>query len=120
MHRILLVEDNRAFREALTALLQEHIPALEVLAASDGDGAMAALAQRPELILMDVGLPGESGIELTRRVKALAPEVVVVVLTGYCLPEYRDAALHNGAAEFLCKDSTSPDEIVALAKGLWH
>ena len=119
MHIILLVEDNEAFRQALATMLYERLPGVEILSAGNGTEAMAALERHPDLILMDVSLPGENGIELTRQVKEREPATAVVVLTGYCMPEYREAAFRNGANEFLCKDSTSAVDIVTLLRGLW-
>ncbi len=118
MHRILLVEDNETFRHALERLLQERLASVEILSAGNSSEAMAALEQHPVIVFMDLSLPGENGIELTRRVKQLEPLAQVIVLTAYCFPEYREAAFRNGADDFLCKDSISSGEIVALAEGI--
>jgi len=62
-------------------------------------------ALRPEAIFMDVRLPGESGLELTRKIKAQYPDIIVVIITNYDLPEYREAAYESRADHFVSKDS---------------
>jgi DNA-binding NarL/FixJ family response regulator len=59
----------------------------------------------PDAIFMDLRLPGENGLELTKKIKAQYPDIVVVILTNYDLPEYREAAYQCGANHFLPKDS---------------
>ncbi len=59
----------------------------------------------PEAIFMDLRLPGENGLDLTRKIKAQYPDIVVVILTNYDLPEYRRASYQAGANHFVSKDS---------------
>ncbi len=63
---------------------------------------------------MDIRLPVQSGVELTKRIKETRPEILVVILTGYDLPEYREAALQSGADDFIAKDSLNLEDIAAL------
>jgi len=74
----------------------------------------------PQLIFMDIKLPGQSGLEVTRRIKALHPDIQVVMLTSYDFPEYREAARSSGAYGFLSKGSSTAEEIQDLVKGLWE
>jgi DNA-binding NarL/FixJ family response regulator len=68
----------------------------------------------PNLILMDIKLPGESGLELTKKIKHKFPSTIVIVLTNYDLPEYRVAANESGANHFLGKGSSTAEEILEL------
>jgi DNA-binding NarL/FixJ family response regulator len=76
-----------------------------------GEGGNANEALRkahafvPDVFLMDIGLCGESELEVTRRIKRHFLGITVILLTGYDLPEYRDAGFECGATHFIIKDS---------------
>ena len=115
MFRALLVEDSIGFRTMLHTMLHEHFPGIEILEAGSSDEALAATTSyRPDLVLMDIKLPGENGLELTRKIKGSDEAIKVIILTSYDLPEYREAAMNNGASDFLCKETTSPGDILLL------
>ncbi len=115
----LLVEDSPGFRTTLHALLQEHFTAIDVVEAGTGEEAIAMTAlYRPDLVLMDIKLPGENGLTVTRKIKDADSAVKVVILTSYDLPEYREVAFANGASEFLCKETTTPGDILSLVQQL--
>jgi DNA-binding NarL/FixJ family response regulator len=112
--RILIVEDNVAFRRFLREILQTNFPSMKVTEVGDGQEALRqADACTPDLIFIDVRLPGENGLRVTQKVKAAHPESVVAIITNYDLPEYRRAAYANGASYFLPK-STSTGDLLAL------
>ena len=112
--RILIVEDNMAFRRFLREILESNFPSMKVTEVGGGEEALRqADACTPDLIFMDVRLPGENGLRLTQKVKAAHPESVVAIITNYDLPEYRRAAHANGASYFLSK-STSTQDLLAL------
>jgi DNA-binding NarL/FixJ family response regulator len=118
MFRTLLVEDNEGFRRMLQGLLMEQFPALEVLEAGNGHDAISVVTQRkPHLVFLDIKLPDENGLVLARRIKNIDAAVGVIILTSYDLPEYREAAFRNGANCFMCKETSSPGDIVALIQG---
>jgi DNA-binding NarL/FixJ family response regulator len=113
--RTLLVEDNVPFRTLLKEFLLARFPQMELYEAGDGREAMGKIDQcHPELIFMDVRLPGENGLELTSRIKDSHPEITVIILTSYDMPEYREAARRYQANYFLSKGSTSNDELFHL------
>lgn len=115
MFQILIVEDNAPFRQSLREMLCEQFPAMRVEEAQDGEDALDKLeTYSPHLVFMDIKLPGQSGLEVTKTIKARYPEVRVIILTSYDLPEYREAASHYGADYFLSKGSSSREEILAL------
>ena len=115
MFQILIVEDNAPFRQSLREMLCEQFPTMRVEEAQDGEDALDKLETlSPHLVFMDIKLPGQSGLEVTRTIKARYPEVKVIILTSYDLPEYREAASQYGADYFLSKGSSSREEILAL------
>ncbi len=115
----LIVEDNAVFRQSFEEHLQIVSPDLAIQVATDGKEALEKVdAFRPQLIFMDIRLPGENGLSLTKKIKAKYPETLVVVLTSYDNPEYRDAALQSGASRFVSKDSLNFEEIAALISSI--
>ena len=117
--RILIVEDNRTFRQTLRRLLDTRFPFLTCEEAGDGEEALRKVHDfLPHLISMDIKLPGESGIALTKKIKGSYPEIIIIILTNYDLPEYRDAAMRNGADYFLSKGSSNTQEILSLIESV--
>lgn len=117
MHRVLVVEDSTIFRTLLKETLQSRFPSIEILEAADGEEAMKEITARPpDLVFMDVKLPGENGLDLTAKIKNKYPDVVVVVLTSYDTPEYREAAVKAKANHFLAKGSSSREGILKLVE----
>jgi DNA-binding NarL/FixJ family response regulator len=99
--------------------LESKFPALEVNEAIDGEDAFGQMREHlPDLVLMDIRLPGENGLKLTRRIKDLYPKVVVIIFTGYDLPEYRKAAFENGAAFFLSKKSLHDKKLIGVINAI--
>lgn len=115
--KILIVEDNHSFRKLLKGILHEYFPLMVIEDAGDGREALQKVDSFcPDLILMDIRLPDESGLELTKKIKKECPNIIIIILTSYDLPEYREAATRNGADAFMTKGSTTEKEIVALVK----
>jgi YesN/AraC family two-component response regulator len=114
---VLIVEDNLTFRHALAEILQSQFPDMVIAEAGNGVEAFERIQDfKPDLIFMDVRLPGENGLEITRKIKIQRPDIVVMILTSYDLPEYRDVALHYGANHFIVKGSSTFEEISSLIK----
>ena len=106
MLRTLIVEDNRLFRQTLRESLQASFPEIVIDEAVNGDEALQRIsASRPDLILMDLKLPGESGLGLTKKIKATYPDISIFILTNYDTPECQIAASRYGADRFITKDS---------------
>ena len=119
MSKILIVEDSTIFRTLLKETLQSRFPSLEILEAADGEDAMRKVAvHEPEVIFMDVKLPGESGLDLTAKIKAKYPEAIVIILTSYDTPEYREAVGKAKANYFLAKGSSSKEGILTLVESI--
>ena len=106
LKRILIVEDNAFFLQFLKEALHSRFPSIDILEAANGEEALLQIKTLPpDAIFMDLRLPGENGLELTRKIKAQYPNISIVILTNYDLPEYREAAHQSGADHFLSKDS---------------
>ena len=110
--RIVLVEDNEVFREALELLLGMR-PDVEIVASvgDGGEAVAAAVAHEPDVVLMDYRLPGLDGVQATAAVLEAAPEVAVVALTASASEREVEALLDAGATACLTKDREL-DEIV--------
>lgn len=112
MPNILIVEDNPFFRQTLKRMLLTKFPSLEVSEACDGQEALAKIEETPpQLIFMDIGLPGEDGIELTQRIRNMYPKISIVIISNYDTSAYRESAFQAGATSFLSKRSSSPSDI---------
>ncbi len=117
MFKILLVEDDPHFRKALKEELAESFPSIAIDEASGSEEALEKSDSfRPQLVFMDIRLPGESGLQVTRKIKVKHPEINVVMMTSYDLPEYREAASEYGASHFFVKGTSDANEIRALVK----
>ncbi len=117
--KMLLVEDRDSFRQLLKEGLHKQFPKMLIKEAADGNETLQKVTSfAPDLIFMDIRLPGENGLELTRRIKSLHPRIKIVILTVYDLPEYREAAQRYGVDDFVVKGITPWKEIVALVKSI--
>jgi two-component system response regulator NreC len=67
---------------------------------------------------MDIGLPGENGLELTRKIKSQYPDIIIIILTTYDSIEYREAAIRNKANGFLAKGSSTPEDVARLVESI--
>jgi len=116
MTRLLIVDDHPLVREGLKARLGS-VPGLEVVGeAGDAQEASAQVAlTHPDLVLMDVGMKDVNGIELTRRLIAEQPHLLVLMLSMYDNPEYVNRAMHSGARGYVLKDAPASDIIDAIA-----
>ncbi len=115
MLKAMLVEDNIPFRYVIKSELSYRFPEMEVIEAGSGEDAlMQAKDRSPDLVLMDVRLPGLNGFEVTRKIKGDHPNTPVIILTSYSLAEYREAARRCGANGFVGKDSVNWEEFSTL------
>ena len=119
MPSVLIVENNDFFRRSFKEILKMYIPSLSVDESVDGSDALTKINQSsPDVVFMDIRLPGKNGLELTREIKELHPNLVISILTSYDFPEYRKAAEEYGADHFLLKDALTGAEIAAMVKAV--
>ncbi|GED09751.1 response regulator [Cellulosimicrobium cellulans] len=116
--RVLLVDDQALLRMGFRMILAAEDDIEVVGEAGDGETGIAqAAALRPDVVLMDVRMPGTNGIEATERIVAAQPESRVIILTTFDLDEYAFAALRAGASGFLLKDA-KPGELVGAIRAV--
>jgi CheY-like chemotaxis protein len=116
--RVLIVEDSTLFRQLFKEALHNRFPSVEIYEATEGGEALLQVETlRPNLIFMDIRLPGENGLELTQKIKARFPNITVIILTGYDLPEYREASSQY-ADYFFSKDSLTTKNIFTLLESI--
>jgi two-component system, NarL family, response regulator len=113
--RILLVEDDELFRLGLVVRLQQET-AIEILAeATDGDMAVELTNQYlPDVVLLDVGLPGIGGVEACRQIKQLHPHIPVLVLTSHFKKQLIEQLITAGASGYCLKGIEAETLILAL------
>jgi DNA-binding NarL/FixJ family response regulator len=111
--RVLLVDDDELMRAGLRAVLSSDATVDVVGEAADGRAAVDEVRRRrPDVVLMDVRMPGLDGVSATRRVLETSPDVRVVILTTFEQDDYIFGALSAGASGFLLKRA-SPEELLA-------
>lgn len=119
--RVLLADDHTLVRAGFRALLQEINDILVVGEAGDGREALKLIeAQQPDVVLMDIAMPGLNGLEAASRVKRDFPKVHVIMLSMHTAEEYVLQSLHAGAVGFLLKDAGTAElelAIRAVARG---
>jgi DNA-binding NarL/FixJ family response regulator len=106
VRRVLIVDDNASFRRRVKRFLGSE-PDIEVVGeAADGQEAiLKARALQPDVVLMDVRMPGTNGINATRQLKEEMPEIQVIIVSRFDLEEYREAAMASGASAYVVKKS---------------
>jgi len=104
--RVILADDHRLVRAGLRALLQSFENVQVLAECSDGRETLECVARlRPDVLLLDITMPGLNGLDVARRVPKLSPETQVLVLSMHVGPEYVAQALRAGVAGYLIKDS---------------
>ena len=113
--RLLLVDDHQMFREALHLLLERN-PRLEIVGESgDGNEALAlARTLLPDIVCMDIDLPGINGIEITRRLRAERPQVRIIALSIFADRGYISDMLSAGALAYVTKAAASSELLRAI------
>ena len=119
MFKILLVEDNAYFRQSLKDLLHLQFPLMLIEEAADGNKALKKVdAFHHDLIFMDIGLPGESGLLVTEKIKKNHPGIIIIILSFSDSPQHREATSRCGADRFISKDKLTWEEVETLIKSV--
>src|SRR5687767_7327629 len=117
MARILVIDDDRSLGEVLTGLLIHT--GYEASHASSSDAALASVREEPtDLALLDLRLGSESGLALLPRLKALRPEMSVIVITALATIDTVVEAMKQGADNFVVKPIDPPRLLALVAKGV--
>jgi two-component system response regulator DesR len=115
--RVLLAEDQAMVRGALAALLALEGDIEVVAEVSRGDEVIAtALTAQPDVVLLDIEMPGQSGLDVLTELCTKLPDTRSLILTTFGRPGYLRRAMENGAAGFLLKDAPSRDLAVAIRR----
>jgi two-component system, NarL family, response regulator DevR len=107
-YRVLLVDDHPIVRQGVRSVLANH-PDIEVIGEADGAFALFACLDtlKPDIILLDIRMPGPNGIEITQRIKREHPEIKIIVLSTYDDDEFLIGALRAGAEGYLLKSASA-------------
>jgi len=115
MIKILIIDDERPIRETLEMFLREK--GYEVLTSEDGeDGLKAVQSERPEIVILDIRLPGMDGLEVLRRIKEKQEDIHVIMMTAYHDMETTDQAMKLGAYEYIHKPLDVDEFEMAIEK----
>lgn len=113
---ILLVEDNKMFRETLYQSLAARYPRADIEVVESGEAALDVTLGNPaKAVLLDIALPGISGLEVAEKMRARNDPARIIILTGNDYPEYQDAARDKGVEFFMSKNTAQLGEILFLA-----
>lgn len=118
MYKILIADDEQLERKALKQIIQQNMPLLEVVGdARNGDEALE-LAQEysPDIVLLDIKMPGRTGLEAAREILCLNPEAEIIIVTAFDYFEYAQEAIHMGACDYLLKPVHPNDLLTVLQK----
>jgi len=117
MVRILIVDDHEIIREGLKKILKEESDILVVGEAQDGDDALRKIRNvNCDIILLDMNMPGRSGIDLISDLKGIKPHVHILVLSIHPEDKFALRTLKAGASGYLCKDTALDELVIAIRK----
>ena len=117
--KTLIVEDSVSFKEILKKKLRSFSPSMVIEEAAEGNEALQKVdTLKPDLIFMDIRLPGENGLQLSQKVKARYPRTRIIFLTDFDSLEYREAAIRSGGDCYIPKGSLAYVRIEKLIKSL--
>ncbi len=112
---IILADDHRIFRDGMKALLNENTEIQIIGEGSDGNELMELLkSNQPDVLILDISMPGLSGIELTKLIHNLYPEIRIMILSMHTNEEFVLNAVHAGAKAYLPKDTSKAELFEAI------
>lgn len=115
--RLLLVDDHSIVREGLRRVLEARAPGLQVDEASSGFQALDYLrGQQPDVVVVDLSMPGMSGLDLILRIRSLYPAIRILVLSMHAEEQYAMRAFRAGAHGYLTKDSAAAQLVLAVER----
>jgi len=119
MLRVLIVDDHEIVRRGLKEVLADEFPELKVGEASNSQGALELVTtQKWDIVLLDINIPGRSGLEVLEEVKRLQPGAPVIILSAYPEEEFAIRSLKLGASGYLNKSRASDEVLAAVKKAL--
>jgi len=119
MSKILLVDDHAVVRKALVKILKDSDASISVDEAGNGQEAISRILRSAyELVLLDITMPGPSGLEVIKEIKGRLPRLPVLMLSVHQEEEYARRALNAGASGYVTKDDATEELIEAVRKVL--
>ncbi len=113
--RVLIAEDHALVREGTRQILEKESDIIVVAEAGDGRGAVEKAARlKPDVALVDIRMPGLSGVEATRRIREVSPETAILVLSAYDDDDYVSTLLDAGASGYMLKTVRSEELVEAV------
>ena len=117
--RVLLVDDHAIVRDGLRQTLADKFPKAEFGDAANANGALEKLhGNRWDVLILDISMPGRSGLDILREIKGIQPDLKVLILTMHPEDQYAIRALKSGAAGYLTKEKASEEILFAIEKVL--
>ena len=110
--RVLLVDDHAVVRSGMRTILEEHVHDVTVEEAANGEAALDALEQPFDVVVLDLSMPGRSGIDLLAEIKHRHPKLPVLIMSFHAEELFAVRALRAGAAGYLMK-TAAPEELAA-------
>jgi two-component system, NarL family, response regulator NreC len=121
MIKVILVDDHQIFRDGIVSLFSDQGEIQIVDVASDGDDALNRMQySKPDVMLLDISMPGKSGIEVISEAKAILPELKILILSMHTGEEYIFKAIRAGALGFLAKQNTTKPELLKAIKSIYE
>jgi two-component system, NarL family, invasion response regulator UvrY len=112
MSRVLLVDDHDVVRRGIRSILEDRVPAITIAEARSGDEALSQIDDSFDAIVLDLSMPGRSGIELLIEIKHRFPKLPVLIMSLYGEEQFALRALRAGASGYLTK-AAAPEQLVA-------
>jgi two-component system invasion response regulator UvrY len=116
MYRVLLVDDHDVVRKGIRAILEDRFAAIDIREASGGDEALGALSAPFDAVILDLSMPGRSGIDLLAEIKHRHPKLPVLIMSLHGEEQFAVRALRAGAAGYLTKSAASEQLVSAFER----
>jgi two-component system invasion response regulator UvrY len=114
--RVLLVDDHPVVRKGMKAILEDDMPGVTVVEAGNGDDALAALGVPTDAVVLDLSMPGRSGIDLLAEIKHRHPRLPVLIMSLHSEEQFAVRALQAGASGYVSKVAAPQQLVEALTK----
>lgn len=117
MTKLLIVDDEQIEREGIRAILHKHFPDIVILEAKNGKVAIEQVqVHQPDIVLMDIKMPGITGLEAMEQIRVTNPEIKCIIMTAYAEFSYAQKAINLGALDYLVKPSRARDIVATIGK----
>lgn len=114
--RVLLVDDHAIVRRGMKTILEDHVPGVVVEEAATGDQALEAIAHPLDVVVLDLSMPGRSGLDLLAEIKHRKPDLPVLILSLHDEQHFAIRTLRAGASGYLMKDAAIDELVNAVTK----